>query len=155
MRFHITTCLSLTEIDQVFALVQHDAPMLTLPAWRYFARAVCQGKTARQKPKTSGLVAVKDARGYFSGLCTYRRIISLHHGAALAVDCFVALDFLNTHDVADQLLQHLEATARALECTALEIMLARQDTQLIDQFRTSGHSLEGVLLCKTLPAPRA
>ncbi|MFY8106633.1 MAG: hypothetical protein ACOVKO_06925 [Elstera sp.] len=147
MRFHITTCLSLAEIDQAFALIQHDAPTLTLPAWRHFARA------ARQKPKSAGLVAVKDARGYFSGLCTYRRVISLHHGAALAVDCFVALDFLNNHGVADQLLQHLEATALALECTALEITLARQDTRLIDQFRQSGHILEGVLLCKTLPAP--
>ncbi len=152
MRFHITTCLSLAEIDQTFALIQHDAPMLTLPAWRHFAKAARKGKTAQQKPKASGLVAVKDARGYFSGLCTYRRVISLHHGAALAVDCFVALDFLNTQGAADHLLQYLEATALALDCSALEITLARQDTRLIDQFRTSGHILEGVLLCKTLPA---
>ncbi len=144
MRFHLTTRLTPKEIDQAFALIQLEAPETTLAGWRSFARTAGRGKCP------PGLAAVKDARGYLSGLCAYRHTRSLRHGAILAVDCFVALDFLNTKGAADLLLRHLEEAAVATGCSAIEITLARQDTRLIDQFRTAGHALEGVLLCKSL-----
>lgn len=144
MRFQITTSLTSKEVDQAFALIQLEAPEMTLSGWRSFARSA-GGRRAL------GLAAVKDTRGYLSGLCSYRRSRSMRHGEVLAVDCFVALDFLNTQGAADLLLHHLEETASASGCSAIEITLARQDTRLIDQFRGAGHALEGVLLCKPLP----
>ena len=152
MRFHIISRLTPREVDQAFALIQLEAPELSLAAWRQFARSAEPRKTQSTKPAGAGLVAVKDARGYVAGLCAYRRTQSFRHGMALTVDCFVALDFLHTQGAADHLLRHLEETAAVLDCTAIEIALARQDTRLIDQFRSEGHALEGVLLCKTLPA---
>lgn len=152
MRFHIISRLTLAEVDQAFALIQLEAPELSLAAWRQFARAAGGGKPPSSKPTPAGLVAVKDARNYMAGLCAYRRTRSFRHGPTLTVDCFVALDFLHTQGAAAHLLRHLDETAAVLGCTAIEITLARQETRLIDQFRAAGHALEGVLLCKMLPA---
>lgn len=152
MRFHIVSHLTPAEVDQAFALIQLEAPELSLAAWRQFVRSAGGGKPPSSKPASTGLVAVKDSRGYVAGCCAYRRTRSFRHGAALLVDCFVALDFLHTQGAADHLLRHLEQTAALLGCSAIEITLARQETRLIDQFRAEGHALEGVLLCKTLPA---
>lgn len=151
MRFQITTRLTPREVDQAFALIQIEAPEMTLAGWRSFARSAGQAAPAQaNRRRAPSLAAVKDARGYLSGLCSYRKARSLRHGEVLAVDCFVALDFLNTQGAADLLLHHLEETASAVGCSAIEITLARQDTRLIDQFRGAGHALEGVLLCKPL-----
>lgn len=150
MRFQITTHLTPKEIDQTFALIQFEAPEMTLATWRSFARAADKPSPLSDSDPLSGMIAVKDGRGYFSGLCLYRRVRSLRWGEILAVDHFVALDFLNTQGAADFLLHHLEETARAAGCSAIEIMLAHQDTRMIDRFRGAGHALEGVLLCKPL-----
>ena len=129
-----------------YPLARIAAPALTLDQWQRFLSA--------PEGARPGVMAAENERGYIQGLCTYRTVPDLRHGAALEVDDFVVLDLIDGGQVAAALLEALEDEARRQRCAVLRLHLSQERGEfpgrhpLMQTLREAGHAIEAVRLVK-------
>ncbi len=139
------------QIDQAFPIVQSLMPGLSVEDWRYFAARITE-----YRDDLAGIMTVQ-SQGYIHGLFSYKAEPHLAHGRVLMVDNFIVLDLFNPAAVAEALLRAMDELALRLDCKATHTMLpdgphAMADYRhwLLGRFRTQGHQMESVALCKRL-----
>jgi len=145
-----TFALGAEQIPVVFPLVREAMPEIDLSQWRRFAHPLVDGLA----PSSSGIVGLRNAAGYACGLLTFRVERALRHGAALAIDLFVALDLVNDEQATFALLEAAEIKARALGCAALHIRADPAQRTLVERLVATGHRQEASLFWRqVMPAP--
>ncbi len=151
MRNLETRPLTPERVAQAFPLIQTALPAVTLEEWRDFALPLANpaGQSA------SGVVTVISEQDFIVGLCCYRVEKSLHHGAVLMADPFVALDLLDLKAVASALADAIESLAREWHCTAIHTSLPATGAKgaenwLVRNLRSRGHQVESLRMCKLL-----
>ncbi len=148
-----TEPLTIERIDQAFPLVQTSLPHILLDDWRGFAR----DKIRAGASGSEGIQSVIAEQNYIAGLSIYRIETVLFHGPALIADHFMALDLFDRPAVAHALAEFLEDLGRQRGCTALHTNIPESgvrwqgsDDCLASILRERGHTVESLLLCKTL-----
>ena len=139
--------------EAAYPLARIAVSALTLEQWQRFLSA--------PEGARPGVMAAENERGYIQGLCTYRTVPDLRHGAALEVDDFVVLDLIDGGQVATALLEALEDEARRRHCAVLRLQLPQERGEfpgrhpLMQTLREAGHAIEAVRLVKIVEGAAA
>jgi hypothetical protein len=141
------TNLSTADIEPAFALIRALHPSLTLDNWRSFATPLVDQEEMAQ----SGLICVRNERGYLCGLFVYRVESDLAHERAFVVDIIAALDVVDAKFVIRAMMAAAEATALRLDCGITRVRVNRNQTGLGLYLRENGLGVEGELLSTPMP----
>jgi hypothetical protein len=137
--------LNSEKIDQAYALVQLEAPEISLESWRDFAMSLISPSEAPE----SGILTVDDERGYLLGLVGYVIDRDLVHGRTLMAKNFIALDGTEGRrkEVAFTLIRAMEDLAHDKRCGAIRTIVHEpesvlRDAWIIEVLKHSGHHTE-------------
>jgi hypothetical protein len=141
--------LSLKEVEQTYPLARALAPELDLETWLAFAQ-----RRIVDSPN-SGIVGVRDERGYFYGLLGYLVRHDLTAGTTLEVDMAIAMEVLDRAGTVAVLADEIESIAGRLDCSAIHIHLRPEQHRLRRLLEGGGHSIRSVVLGKLAGLPVA
>lgn len=141
------------EIDYAFPLIRTTWPAAELEGWRRFARA----KLAAGSDRGTGILAVRNEQDCIAGIAAFALADDLIHGRVLVADPFCAVDFIDQANIARALEGGLEKIARRHGCSAVHVNLATtgwrgEDDWLSAILHERGHHIEGLHMCKLIPA---
>lgn len=103
-------------------LAQIADASLTAERWQAFGREIADASRGGEKPSV-GLMALRNARGYFIGLFKYDVQLTLHHGRTLAIDYLVVADEELHARALPVLSKALRELARSHKCSGIEVAL--------------------------------
>ncbi len=132
------------QIVQVFPLVRSVVPDLDLEAWQSFARRYTGDISA------GGIIGIRDERGYFHGVFGCRVRPGLSGGSTLEVSWATALELLDRAGPAPMLIEAIEATAARLDCAEIQVHLKPEQRRLRRWFEGVGHSVQAVVLGRSV-----
>ncbi|GAB4353611.1 MAG: hypothetical protein Kow00114_02870 [Kiloniellaceae bacterium] len=153
MRKLNVSLLSPSEVDHAFPLIRTACPAADLEAWRRFAaQRLAAGSTSG-----TGILIVRNEQNCIVGIAAFQLSHDLLHGPILHADPFCAVDFIDQANVARALEGGIEKIARRHGCTAVHTTIAssgspREDSWLCGIMHERGHRIEGLHLCKLIPA---
>jgi hypothetical protein len=143
-------------IAQAFPLIQAGLPSVTLEDWCDFATRL----VSANPPASAGVMTVISEQGYIAGLSIFQIEADLKHGPSMTARHFLALDLFDRDAVVHAMAEGLEGLARDRRCTALHTHLPNSGTRMVDPeeglvglFRSRGHEVETVQMCKVLRQP--
>jgi len=145
--------LAQNEVDQAFPLVRTLCPETDLEAWRRFAgQRLSQGSD-----HGTGILIVRNEQHCIVAVAAFMTSHDLVHGPVLFADHFCALDIVDQGNVARALENGMEKIARRHGCTAIHTNIASSGKQSDDGWLCSilyerGHRVEGLHMCKLIPA---
>ncbi|MEO3427520.1 hypothetical protein AAFN88_01590 [Pelagibius sp. CAU 1746] len=153
MRKLNVSLLSQAEVDQAFPLIRTICPDANLDAWRSFASQ----RIAQGSEKGTGILIVRNEQGCIVAIAAFLLSHDLVHGPILLADHFSALDIVDQGNVARALEAGLEKIARRHGCSAVHTSIPSTDRRSDDGWLCSvlferGHRIEGLHMCKLLPA---
>ena len=134
--------LSPVDVDPAFALIRALHSDLTLDHWRSFATH----SNERVWPRHSGMVGIRNERGYLCGLFVYHVEPSLKFGRAFVVDVLAALDIIDVEPVMRMILATTRSTASQLQCGITQIRLSKQQAALAHYLTSGGFQSDGEVL---------
>ncbi len=141
------------EVDQAFPLIRTICPDADLEAWRSFAgQRLAQGSNSG-----NGILIVRNEQDCIVAIAAFVLTHDLLHGPVLRADHFGALDIVDQGNVARALESGLEKIARRHGCTAVHTNVGNNGRQSDDDWLCSvlferGHRVEGLHMCKLIPA---
>ena len=141
------------EVDQAFPLIRTICPDADLDAWRSFANQ----RLAQGSSNGNGILIVRNEQNCIVAVAAFLLSHDLLHGPVLLADHFGALDIVDQGNVARALEAGLEKIARRHSCTAVHTNIATTEKQGDDGWLCSvlferGHRVEGLHMCKLIPA---
>jgi len=141
-----TFALRAEDIGIVFPLVRAIGTEIDLSRWDSFARRIIAAPTAA----ACGIIGLRSAAGYVSGLFIYRVEHDLRHGTVLAIDLFTALDLFNEERATRALMQLADAKAHELNCKATHIRVNTAQTSLTHHLTAANQHPEATLFCSVI-----
>ena len=152
MRKLNVSLMSLLEVDRAFPLIRAVCPQAELEAWRSFARQRIANEGSR-----TGILVVENEQACIVGVSAYQLLHDLIHGPVLYADQFCALDIVDQSNIARALENGIEKIARRHGCSAVHTIITSSSNQLDDGWLCTvlherGHRIEGLHLCKLIPA---
>ena len=153
MRKLNVSLLSTKEVDQAFPLVRTVCPATDLEAWRRFA----EQRLASGSRSGNGVLIVRNEQGCIVGVAAFQLSYDLQHGPVLFADHFCAVDIVDQANVARALENGIEKIAQRHGCAAVHTNIAssgnpREDGWLCSIMYERGHRVEGLHMCKLIPA---
>ena len=153
MRKLNVSLLTLEEVDYAFPLVRTICPAADLQGWRRFAEQRLAAGTA----SGNGILIVRNEQDCIVGIAAFQLSHDLLHGPILFADTFCALDIVDQANVARALENGIEKIARRHGCAAVHTTIASSSGQHDDGWLCAilherGHRVEGLHLCKLIPA---
>ena len=141
------------QIDHAFPLICASCPDADLEAWRRFARL----RLSEGVGFGTGILVVRNEQACIVGIGAFQLSNDLLHGPILFTDQFCALDIVDQASVARALENGIEKIARRHGCTAVHTNVAASSKQSDDGWLCSvlyerGHRVEGLHMCKLIPA---
>lgn len=145
--------MSQKEVDQAFPLVRTICPDADLEGWRRFAAQ----RLEQDSGNGTGILKVRNEQDCIVAVAAFLLCHDLVHGPVLQADYFGALDIVDQNAVARALESGLEKIARRHGCSAIHTTLASTGRKGNDDWLCSvlferGHRIEGLHMCKLLPA---
>ena len=152
MRKLNVSLLSPAEVDHAFPLIRMICPAAELDGWRRFAGV----RLGAGPTSGTGILIVRNEQGCIVGVCAFQQSCDLLHGPILFADQFCAVDIVDQAAVVRALESGLEKIARRHGCTAVHTTVAPADSQsdgwLCAILHERGHRVEGLHMCKLIPA---
>jgi len=144
--------MSPVEVDRAFPLIRTVCPQAELEDWRSFARQRIANEGSR-----TGILFIENEQGCIVGVGAYQLSHDLIHGPILYADQFCALDIVDQSNIVRALEGGIEKIARRHGCTAVHTTIAssssqRDDGWLCTVLHERGHRIEGLHMCKLIPA---
>lgn len=140
------------EVDHAFPLIRAICPGAELEGWRRFA----EQRGAAGPESGSGILLVRNEQDCIVGIAAFHIVCDLLHGPVLFADHFCALDIVDQAAVARALENGIEKIARRHGCSAVHTTVASSDSRddgwLCTVLFERGHRVEGLHMCKLLPA---
>lgn len=153
MRKLNVSLMSQAEVDQAFPLIRAICPEADLAGWRHFAVQ----RLAQEPKHGTGILVVRNEQDCIVAIAAFLLSHDLVHGPVLLADHFGALDIVDQGAVARALESGLEKIARRHGCVAVHTNLTSSGQEGDDDWLCSvlferGHRIEGLHMCKLLPA---
>ncbi|MGD1879982.1 MAG: hypothetical protein ACFB13_21070 [Kiloniellaceae bacterium] len=141
------------EVDHAFPLIRTICPAAELQGWRRFA----EQRLASGSGSGNGILIVRNEQDCIVGIAAFQLSHDLLHGPILFADNFCALDIVDQGNVARALENGIEKIARRHGCAAVHTTIAsssgqRDDGWLCSILHERGHRVEGLHMCKLIPA---
>lgn len=134
------------DIGIVFPLIQAIGTDIDLSRWDNFARHFIDKPTSGAR----GIIGLRSAAGYVSGLFIYRVEHDLRHGTVLAIDLFTALDLFNEERAVRALMQGTDAKARELNCKATRVRVNTAQPSLAHHLAAANYRPAATLFCSVI-----
>ena len=153
------------DITLVWPLVRTAVPKLQISAWQRYARAFAVRDTpesggegpapgterAGQPARRRGIVlARRRSQRFPCGLVCFQVRPDLRFGSVMTAEHLIAIDLVDPQPVVRAMVDHLEATGRALGCSAVRSVVHRGGDDVTFSLLAAGLRPEGTTLTKPI-----